>query len=55
MLGVVTAAGGLRAPFLRWLVSGFLADFGEGRERAGRAGGFPHDGRSRELTSLLMS
>ena len=55
MLGVVTAAGGLRAPLLRYWVSGFFADFGDGRDRAERAAGFPHDGRSRGLASLLTS
>jgi len=29
-VGVVAYAGGLRAPFLRYWLSGFLADFGDG-------------------------
>jgi hypothetical protein len=54
-MGVVTAAGGLRAPLFRYWVSGFLADIGDGRDRAERAGRFLPDGRSRGLASLLMS
>jgi hypothetical protein len=43
------------APFLRYWVSGFLADIGDGRDKVGAQAGSRMNGRSQGLASLLVS